>query len=366
MSKFWKFKNDAGADPELLLYGQISDATWWGDEVTPQQFKQDMEDLGNPSGITVRINSVGGDVFAAHAMFNLLKSHPAKITVMVDGLAASAATIVAMAGDTVQMPSNAMMMVHNPALMLFGSYSADDMDKMSETLGSVKDSIVSAYMSKTGRSAKELSKIMDNETWMTAQQAKDEGFCDVVLYGQDVNTQISNNSRYMIVNSIAHDMSRFDQSRLKDAMTVAESVDTEIKEDDLMEITTIDELRTAYPDLVNQVVEQAVNTAVTTAVAAERTRMQEIDGISHNLDKTLVTNAKYGEQPTTAKDLAYQALQAENALSREYVDARAAELAAAKTKEVDGHTDQQSEDHAAVDKIAAAVNKKLHGTGGKK
>ena len=393
MSGFWKFKNDAGAgtDPELILYGEIADQdSWWDDNsVSPQQFRQDLQSLGNPSNINVRINSVGGDVFAAHAIYNMLKAHPAKVTACIDGLCASAATIVAMAGDTIRMPSNTMMMVHKPAACLWGSYNANDMDKLSDTLDKVQESIVAAYVSKTGRSAKDLSKLMDDETWMTAAQAKTEGFCDEVIYtdpnGVNAAIPMGNSGRYMIVNSVAHDMSRFNMQSIKEALNMPK--DTKVKNDtdpdkdpdkeagettpddkkgvaDTLDIKTVDDLRKAFPALVDQIVEAAVKDAVVTAVTEERSRLQAIDNIAHNLDKTLVTNAKYGEKPTSAQDLAYQAMQGDVSLGNKYVDTRANELLAANTGKVDGHTDMQPEDTAVIDKIAASANKRLN-KGGK-
>ena len=385
MRHFWKFRNVADKDPELMLYGEIADQDcWWDDNATsPVQFKQDLEALGAPNNINVRINSVGGDVFAAHAIYNILKSNPANIIAVVDGLCASAATIVAMAADKIVMPSNSVMMVHKPSAMLFGSYNSDDMDKMSETLDIVQNSIVAAYVAKTGRDPKDLAALMDQEKWMTAQEAKDEGFCDDVIYSDQnsVNKVIpmSNNGRYLIVNSVAHDMSHFDLSDVKKAMQKARnnmlsnnaSIEIPLedtnnftkdtvkdkKEDTKLEIKTTDELITAFPDLISQIVNQAI--------AEERGRLQDIDKIAKNLDQTLVQNAKYGEKPMSAKDLAFQALQADNARNEQFLKDREKELKDAETNKVDGHTDTQPQDTAIVVKIAAAANQRLHKGGTK-
>jgi ATP-dependent protease ClpP protease subunit len=222
-TKFWRFTNatdpTGNSDPELVLEGDITDQDYWWDDnsVSPQQFRQDLAALGNPNNINVRINSGGGDVFAAHAIHNMLKAHPAKKTVLIDGLCASAATIVAMAGDTVKMPVNAIFMVHKPAAMLWGSYNTDDMEKMSKTLDTVQDSIIASYQEKTGRSVKDLNALMDAETWMTAAQAKAEGFVDDVIYTDPNGVNEAkplNQGRYIIVNSVAHDMSRYNQSAI--------------------------------------------------------------------------------------------------------------------------------------------------------
>ena len=130
--KFWKFKNLASNQAELLLYGEIqSERSWLDDEdssgVYADEFVQDLKDLGDVSQITCRINSIGGDIFAAIAIYTQLKTHAARIVCIIDGLAASAATLIVMAGDEIQMPIGAMLMIHDPAACLFGGYTADEL-----------------------------------------------------------------------------------------------------------------------------------------------------------------------------------------------------------------------------------------------
>ena len=128
---FWTFRAAAGdnAAPELILYGDIASETWWGDEVTPRQFTEELDALGAVPEIVVRINSGGGDVFAANAIYTRLKDNAAKITVKIDGWAASAATIVAMAGDVIEIPGNGVFMVHDPSLGLLGYFNEADLAK---------------------------------------------------------------------------------------------------------------------------------------------------------------------------------------------------------------------------------------------
>ena len=132
--KFWNFKNVSESAGELLIYGPIASESWWGDEVTPKQFKEDLDKLGAIEELNIYINSGGGDVFAGQAIHSILKRHSAKKTVYVDGLAASIASVVAMAGDTIVMPKNAMMMIHKAWTMAVGNANdfrklADDMEK---------------------------------------------------------------------------------------------------------------------------------------------------------------------------------------------------------------------------------------------
>ena len=159
---FWTFRAAAeeNAAPELILYGDIASETWWGDEVTPLQFTEELNALGNVPEIVVRINSGGGDVFAANAIYTRLKDNAATITVKIDGWAASAATIVAMAGDVIEIPGNGVFMVHDPKMGARGYFSAEDFKKAAEELNVIKQSIINGYALKTGKSTEEISAIM--------------------------------------------------------------------------------------------------------------------------------------------------------------------------------------------------------------
>ncbi|HOV79373.1 MAG TPA: Clp protease ClpP [Bacillota bacterium] len=354
MKKFWEFKNTSDTEAELLLYGEIaSERPWWdweGDTVTPKQFAEELKNLGSKSNITVRINSVGGDVFAAHAIFTQLKLNQASITVIIDGLAASAATIVAMAGDTVKIPSNAMMMIHNPVVGLLGYYSAEEMEKMAEYLEQVKESIINAYITKTGLDRKALSKMMDEETWMTGQEAVDKGFADEVLF-QDVQAAVYGN--FLVVNSVRHDLSKFKNipSNLVKTGTPAgfnkltqepapKPQPVNQKEDDgTVETKTVDELRKNFPDLVAQVEAAAREEGA----RAERQRIQAIDEISRTLMPELVNKAKY-EQPMSAEQLAFEALKADAAKGRRYLEDTKKDRAESGTDKITGHPQDQRTD----------------------
>lgn len=176
--KFWGFKAKDESTGELMLYGDISSSSWWGDEVTPKQFKEDLDALGDITQLDIYINSGGGDVFAGQAIHSMLKRHSASKTVYVDGLAASIASVIAMAGDKVVMPKNAMMMVHKCWTLAIGN--ADDMRKMADDMDKIDESIVVAYTEKTGKDAKEIRKLMKAETWMTAEEAVSLGFADEI------------------------------------------------------------------------------------------------------------------------------------------------------------------------------------------
>lgn len=184
--KFWNWiKNEDESVPDmertLFLNGMISDETWYGDEVTPQLFKDELN--AGSGNITVWINSPGGDVFAAAQIYNMLRDYKGSVTVKIDGIAASAASVIAMAGNTVCVSPVAMMMIHNPATTAMGE--AKDMQKAIVMLNEVKESILNAYESKTGLTRARLSHMMDDETWFNAKKAVELGFADKILFDSD-------------------------------------------------------------------------------------------------------------------------------------------------------------------------------------
>lgn len=179
--KFWNWVKNEGeleTPRTLFLSGEISDETWYGDEVTPQLFKDELN--AGQGDITVWINSPGGDVFAAAQIYNMLKEYAGNVTVRIDSLAASAASVIAMAGNTVEMSPVAMMMIHNPSTIAFGE--AKDMQKAIGMLAEVKESILNAYEAKTGINRVKLSHMMDDESWFNAKKAVELGFADTILF----------------------------------------------------------------------------------------------------------------------------------------------------------------------------------------
>ena len=182
--KFWQFRNQADNTVELLLYGDISQTSWWGDEVTPKQFADELAGLGALDKIVVRINSGGGDVFAAQAIGNLLEQHPADVSAKIDGLCASAATIVACHCGKVIAANDSTYMVHPVRIGAYGYYDAEDLRKYIEALAAIKESIIGLYAKKTGKSKEDVTAWMDATSWWTAAQAKENGFVDFII-GED-------------------------------------------------------------------------------------------------------------------------------------------------------------------------------------
>ena len=180
MKKFWNWiRDETNPDARILrLEGAIAEESWFDDEVTPAAFKAELTSGSGP--ITVWINSPGGDCVAAAQIYNMLMDYPADVTVRIDGIAASAASVIAMAGTKVQMSPVSVMMIHNPLTVAMGD--SDEMRRAIQLLDEVKESIINAYEIKTGLSRDKLSHLMDGETWMNAKKALELGFCDEILY----------------------------------------------------------------------------------------------------------------------------------------------------------------------------------------
>ncbi|MBQ1509809.1 MAG: Clp protease ClpP, partial [Selenomonadaceae bacterium] len=185
MKKFWNFvRNDAG-ERILRLEGPIDEDNFWGNEVTPRAFREELE--GETGDVTVYINSPGGNVFAAAEIYTMLLEHKGKVTVKIDAIAASAASVIAMAGEQVLMSPAAMLMIHDPMTIAMGN--AKDMEKAIETLNQVKESIVNAYQVKSGLNRKKISQLMEDETWMNARKAVELGFADGIIMKEITQTK---------------------------------------------------------------------------------------------------------------------------------------------------------------------------------
>ena len=180
--KFWNWvRNEDTGNRTLVLNGQISDETWFGDEVTPGLFRDELQ--SSEGDITVWINSPGGDVFAAAQIYNMLMEYPGNVDVRIDGIAASAASVIAMAGNKVSMSPVAMMMIHNPMTVAMGDKKV--MQQAIDMLDEIKESIINAYELKTGQTRTKIAHMMDAETWFNAKKAVELGFADDILYAGD-------------------------------------------------------------------------------------------------------------------------------------------------------------------------------------
>ena len=213
MKKFWNWKNRTVTNQEtqeqvqkrtLFLNGTIAEDSWFDDDVTPKLFRDEL--MADSGDITVWLNSPGGDCVAAAQIYNMLMDYKGSVTVKIDGIAASAASVIAMAGTKVLMSPVSMMLIHNPMTVALGN--SDEMQKAIEMLQEVKESIINAYEIKTGLSREKLSHLMDAETWMNANKAVELGFADGILQRSNETENIAlptasmMYSRVNVVNSL--------------------------------------------------------------------------------------------------------------------------------------------------------------------
>ena len=195
MKKFWNWKNRIVTNQEtqeqvqertLFLNGTIAEDSWLDDDITPKLFRDEL--MAGSGDITVWLNSPGGCCVAAAQIYNMLMDYKGSVTVKIDGIAASAASVIAMAGTKVLMSPVSTMMLHNPMTIAYGN--SDEMQKAIEMLDSVKDSIINAYEIKTGLSRAKLSHLMDAETWMDANKAVELGFADGILQRAEQSSDV--------------------------------------------------------------------------------------------------------------------------------------------------------------------------------
>ncbi len=303
--KFWNvMKNEEEKSAELILYGSIGSDEYW-DDISDKAFKQDIENLGNVENITLHINSPGGSVFSAVAIANTLKNHKAKVTANIDGLAASAATIITSACDVVRMPKNALFMIHNPITFAYGNNQ--EMQKTLEMLDKVKNSIIETYLNKTKTDKETLSQLMDNETWMSAEEAKEHGFVDEIL-DENVEKEVIENK--LIINNMAFDITKFRNfkagekaNKIQNPIVINNFVNNK-KEEEKM---TLEELKNKFPELYNQV----FNEGKEAGINKENERMKAIDEMKISNYPELVESAKYIEK-VEASELAMKVLKKQN------------------------------------------------------
>lgn len=358
-NKFWNFIPAAGnKPPELLLYGAISSQqSWWEDRVTPGKFNEELAALGDVSEIIVRINSGGGDVFAANAIFTRLKDCSAKITVKIDGWAASAATIIAMAGDTIKIAKNGVFMIHDPAMTVWDTFTAEDFEKMAEELKVIKQSIVNTYAMKSGRDTQDIEQLMSVETWWTGEDAVSNGFCDEIMF-DDVSTAVENSS-HVVVNSVSLDVSSyktlprslFNSPKNPGCFTNTSAAKTQKKEEQNMatneSITTVEALTAEYPDLVANIVSNAKE--------EERARIKDIKETAINGFEDIVEDAMF-EHPVSAAEVALKIVNEQKKQGGTYLANRDADVTDSNAGNVGAaakQTGQETENpyDAAIDKL---------------
>lgn len=360
--RFWNFIPATDTKPpELLLYGAISSQqSWWEDRVTPNRFNQELAALGEDvPEIVVRINSGGGDVFAANAIYTRLRDHSAKITVKVDGWAASAATIIAMAGDTIKIARNGVFMIHDPAMTVWDTFTAEEFEKMAEELRVIKQSIINTYAMKTGRDEKEISDFMSDEKWWTGDEAVANGFCDEIMF-EESKTVVENANR-IVVNSVPINIAQFKtipKTLLNSPAGTgcfSDGIKPENKnhkEEENMEpkdstITTVEALKAAYPDLTAAIENNAR--------AEERNRIKAIKDAAVDGFENIVEDAMFNN-PVSAESMALKILNEQKKQGGAYMANREKDVAGSGVNSVGAAagamgTEDKDPFDAAIDKL---------------
>ena len=298
--------NQSDNNAEILLYGTITD---FDNErlgyISAKGFDDKIKSFGTVDNLTLRINSNGGDVFQAIAIYNSIKVHFKNVIVRVDGLVASAASVVAMAGNKIIMPENSMMMIHNPFSFILGGDS-NELRAEAEVLDKIRDNFVNIYSGKTKQPVEKLIELLDNETWMTATEAKELGFCDEVEKVVDIaattnknGLNFNNGFGFAHIDALLRE--KLPENIVK--INITEKIENKIEEDKTeMEIKNIAELEQNFPDLVAEIRNTATNT--------ERERLRTLDSLNAQGREEIIAKAKY-EEPKDARDVAIDLLQAD-------------------------------------------------------
>lgn len=333
--RFWNMAEIDGDTAEVTLYGDVvskQPTDWWSGEplpgqyISPEGFAEDLAQIKNKKVINIKINSLGGDVYTALAIHNALKDLPGTKNVIVEGIAASAASVIAMAGDTIKLYPGSIMMIHGVAGFFCDYFQIGDLKKIIRAMDASERAIAAIYAAKTGTDETTLRGMMERETWMTGAEAISKGFADELIEGANTIMQYNAANRLLIVNGVKHNTDgltipeRFNIPKLA-AVAPAPVTDTTKKPKGEQKAMTIEELRAQHPELVAQI-EQ-------TAVEADRQRIQEIEEIQDTIgNPELIAAAKF-TKPTNAAALAWEAMKLQAKSGNNYLQARAQETAPA-------------------------------------
>lgn len=376
MKHFWNFQDSTGGDAaDLYIYGPIvSSASWWDDSIDAVQFSEDLKALGGKD-VTVHINSPGGDVFAAHAIHNQLIAYAGNVDVVIDGIAASAATIIAMAGACITMPTNSMMMIHNPAMGLDDHYTADDLDKYANALRAVRQSIIAAYMKRVSVDQAQIEQMMDAETWLTAQECVDMGLADAI--DGHIKSVLDGNN--LIVNSLKIDITNY---KNREGLAHCVNAQDEKKGAEVLSKSKLEEILNALGLRIDDAAEPqpapakapTTEAAPTTdakaiaaaAVAQERQRMADLDAVADGNPAVaaIINTAKHnGQTADDVRDYVAAVQGIKSAAQNQLLDMQAE----SKEGGTDGIAagavdDSKTEDEKVMDMIAQAMG----GKGGKR
>lgn len=345
--KPYNFKETGENSIEVEMYGQVVEnrpIDWRtgkpadGLYIVLNEFLKELDNYKDRDNITFRINSVGGDLFAGITIYNRISELAGNTVTIVDGLAASAASIILQAGKTRKAFAGSQVMVHGASVFMFGSYNQQELQKVENRLSGGNKSALETYAARTGRDKDFLKDLMDKEDWMTGQEAIDKGFVDELIETDNhVKLSMSADGKTVMSNGIWMSMDGFQNHpkgiQVMEVVAVptmgAETIDSKKKETGGEKAMTAEEMRQKYPELVQQIENDAVSKMQeertgqikNDAVMQERERLKEIGAIENQIaDKKLVDEAKFGDKPMTAQELAFEAMKRQQNVGQRFLD----------------------------------------------
>jgi ATP-dependent protease ClpP protease subunit len=395
MPKFWNMASVSDDEGEITLYGDVlsqQPVDWWTGEpepglfITPEGFMEDLAAVRDKSKITVKLNSCGGDLYTGIAIHNALKALAGKVNVIVEGIAASAASVIMCAGDTVTVYPGSLVMIHGVSVMLWDYMNIQDMKQLMKGMDASERAVAEIYNEKTGIEVDTLRSMMTKETWLTGSEAVEKGFADELIKTMDgPEMSMSADKKVLMVNGVRHNIEGLHNvpgsipikahatpPAAKPGVNTNQTATAAAKEGGNTPMT-IEEMRAAHPEVVAQIENAAATAALaqanTDAVNAERQRLEAIDSIAASIpDQQLVHDAKYGENPCTAQELCFRVMQKSAASGQQFLANYQADGAASGAASVGAApnggapVNKQEQDMADINAVVAAYNTAKGGT----
>lgn len=386
-TKFWNVASVGEDEGEITLYGDVMSqqpTDWWTGEpepglyITPEGFMEDLAAVKDKGRITVKLNSCGGDLYTGIAIHNALKALSGEVNVVVEGIAASAASVIMCAGDTVTVYPGSLVMIHGVSVLLWDSLNIQDMKQLIKGMDASERAVAEIYDGKTGLGVDTLRGMMTKETWMTGREAMEKGFADAIREDEDdPDMSMSRDRKVLYVNGIGHNVEGLRnipgtipiQKSAKPAARPAANKRPTNQAAQLQggkEHMTLEELKAHEPDLVSQIEQAATNAAkaqTTDAVTIERQRLAAIDSIAASIpDQKMVHDAKYGDTPCTAQELCFRVMQQSAAAGQQFLANYAADGAVSGAASVSAAPNggapstQAEQDTADIQAVVAAYN----------
>ena len=392
--KFWNVASVSDDEGEITLYGDVMSQQpidWWTGEpepglyITPEGFMEDLAAVKDKAHITVKLNSCGGDLYTGIAIHNALKALSGEVNVVVEGIAASAASVIMCAGDTVTVYPGSLIMIHGVSVMLWDYMNMQDMKQLMKGMDASERAVAEIYNAKTGIAVDTLRGMMTKETWLTGREAIEKGFADDLREDEESpELSMSKDKKVLFCNGVRHNIAGLHNvpgtipintatpPAAKPGVNKKPTAKAAKKEGGNKPMT-IEEMRAAHPDVVAQIENDARNAAQVQAnadaVAAERQRIAEIDSIAASIpDPQLVHDAKYGENPCTAQELCFRVMQQSAASGQQFLANYQKDGAASGAANVGAapnggaSVNKQEQDAADIQAVVAAYNKSKGGT----